>query len=137
MSPMTQSLSRSLGSSSINEMVASLRNLQLGKVKSLPSSWDVQMGSPCFGSPRGSVLRPGFCSLPSTPTQMPSRPGASCFDIWEQDCEEEPVMERVESGRDIRAKMFEKLSKENSLDRSSPNVSGGAPDFGWVSELVK
>ena len=49
-------------------------------------------------------------------------------------------MERVESGRDIRAKMFEKLSKENSLDRSgsgSGRQSGGVPDLGWVSELVK
>ena len=137
MSPMTQSLSRSFGSSSINEMVASLRNLQLGKVKSLPTSRNVQIGSPCFGSPRGSVLRPAFCSLPSTPTQVPTRPGATCFDLWEQTCEEEPMMERVESGRDIRAKMFEKLSKENSLDGSGPSTSGGAPDVGWVSELVK
>ncbi|KAK2439488.1 hypothetical protein P8452_34955 [Trifolium repens] len=37
MSPMAQSLSKSLGSSSINAMVASLRNLQLGKLKSIPS----------------------------------------------------------------------------------------------------
>ncbi|KAI4350759.1 hypothetical protein L6164_005180 [Bauhinia variegata] len=136
MSPMTQSVSRSLGSSSINEMVASLRNLQLGKVKSFPSYRNVQLGSPCFGSPRGSVLRPGFCSLPSTPTQVPSRSGMSCFDIWEESCAEEPAMERVESGRDIRARMFEKLSKENTLDRPDPN-SNGAPDVGWVSELLK
>ena len=83
------------------------------------------------------MLRPAFCSLPSTPTQVPTRPGATCFDLWEQTCEEEPMMERVESGRDIRAKMFEKLSKENSLDGSGPSTSGGAPDVGWVSELVK
>ncbi|KAJ1421040.1 Zinc finger, CCCH-type [Sesbania bispinosa] len=134
MSPMTQSLSRSLGSSSINEMVASLRNLQLGKVKSFPSNRNISMGSPGFGSPRGSVLRPGFCSLPTTPTQAPTRSGVSYFDLWEQSCEEEPVMERVESGRDIRAKMFEKLSKENSLDRSGSGPSGGAPDVdGFLS----
>ncbi|KAI9119088.1 hypothetical protein K1719_009763 [Acacia pycnantha] len=137
MSPMTQSLSRSLGSSSINEMVASLRNLQLGKVKSLPPPRNVPMGSPRFGSPRGSVLRPDFCSLPSTPTEAPTRSGASYFDLWDQICEEEPAMERVESGRDIRAKMFEKLGKENSLNRSGPSTSAGAPDVGWVSELVK
>jgi hypothetical protein len=35
--------------------------------------------------------------------------------------EEEPVMERVESGRELRVKMFEKLSKENPLDRVDPN----------------
>ncbi|CAL0312531.1 unnamed protein product [Lupinus luteus] len=107
-SPMTQS------------MVSSLRNLQLDKMKSLPSSWNIPIGSPRFGSPRGPVIRPGFCSLPSTPTmQPPVRAGFNCFEVWDSSCcEEEPVMERVESGRDIRAKMFEKLSKENSLGKS-------------------
>lgn len=142
--PMSPMLSRSLGSS-VNEMVVSLRNLQLGKVKSLPMNRNVSIGSPHspgFGSPRGSgsVLRPGFCSLPTTPTQAPGRPGVGYFDLWDQTCEEEPMMERVESGRDIRAKMFEKLSKENSLGSSDPDpgsvLSGGAPDFEWVSELV-
>ncbi|XP_004503514.1 zinc finger CCCH domain-containing protein 20 [Cicer arietinum] len=144
MSPLTSSLGRSFGfgSVNVNEMVVSLRNLQLGKMKSLPSSWNVQMGSPRFGSPRGPVIRPGFCSLPTTPTQTPNRSGVNHFDLWDQRCEEEPAMERVESGRDIRVKMFEKLSKENSLDRSglgSGSGSGqvdGAPDVGWVSELV-
>nr|KYP67508.1 Zinc finger CCCH domain-containing protein 20 [Cajanus cajan] len=106
----------------VNEMVASLRNLQLGKVKSLPSSWNV-MGSP---SPRGG----GFFSLPSTPTQVPVRGGVNFFEVWDQSCSEEPVMERVESGRSLRARMFEKLSKENSLDASP------SPDLAWVSELV-
>jgi hypothetical protein len=46
-------------------------------------------------------------------------------------------MERVESGRGLRTQMFEKLSKENSLGRADPNSSTGAPDVGWVSELVK
>jgi len=47
-------------------------------------------------------------------------------------------MERVESGRGIRAKMFEKLSKENSLEGSGTGSGqgSGAPDVGWVSELV-
>ncbi|KAI5383172.1 zinc finger CCCH domain-containing protein 20 [Lathyrus oleraceus] len=121
---------------SVNEMVASLRNLHLGKMKSLPSSWNVQMGSPRFGSPRGPMIRPGFCSLPTTPTQPPNRGGVNHFDLWDQSCEEEPVMERVESGRDIRVKMFEKLSKENSFDGSGSGNVGGAPDIGWVSELV-
>ncbi|KAJ4952864.1 hypothetical protein NE237_029696 [Protea cynaroides] len=131
-------LSRSFGSHSINEVVASLRNLQLSKVKSVPSSWGVQMGCG-FGSPRGSTLRPGFYSLPSTPTQAPTRGGSgtSYLDIWEKGCavEEEPSMERVESGRGLRARLFEKLSKENSLDQvESPRA---APDVGWVSELLK
>lgn len=127
MSPMTVS---------VNEMVASLRNLQLGKVKSLPSSWNV-MGPSGFGSPRGPMIRPGFFSLPTTPTQAPTRGGVNYFDKWDQSCEEEPVMERVESGRNIRARMFAKLSKENHLD-GSDSGSGqiGDPDVGWVSELV-
>ncbi|KAJ9183866.1 hypothetical protein P3X46_007668 [Hevea brasiliensis] len=139
MSPMTQSLSRSLGSNSINEMVASLRNLQLGKGKSLPSSWNVQVGGSGFGSPRGSMIRPVFCSLPSTPTGGPTRSGLGHRDIWENDCEEEPAMERVESGRDLRAKMFEKLKKENSLGRVGPYAgqSTNGPDVGWVSELLQ
>ncbi|XVF88670.1 hypothetical protein PTKIN_Ptkin19aG0069100 [Pterospermum kingtungense] len=146
-SPMAQSLSRSLGSSSINEMVASLRNLQLSKVKSLPSSWNAQMGcgsslspspSPSgFRSPRGAMIRPGFCSLPSTPTRNLTRPGIGYLDFWDEGCEEEePVMERVESGRDLRAKMFEKLSKENSLERVKPVQSSRGPDVDWVSELI-
>ncbi|CAL5186383.1 unnamed protein product [Lathyrus oleraceus] len=143
-SPPISPMSKSLGSSSVNEMVASLRNLQLGKLKSMPVNRNLTFGSG-FGSPRGSVLRPGFCSLPNTPTQKPGsgpgRIGVGYFDIWEQSCEEEPIMERVESGRDIRAKMFEKLSKENSMENpdSDPGLgqSGGAPDVGWVSELLK
>ncbi|KAE8658192.1 Zinc finger CCCH domain-containing protein 20 [Hibiscus syriacus] len=113
--PMSRSMSRSLGSTYMNEMVASLRNLKLG---SQPlTSWNTQVGCyspppPGFGSPREAVVRPGFCSLPNTPT-----PGIGYSDIWEKACEEEPVAERVESGRNIRAMMFEKLSKENSLLR--------------------
>jgi hypothetical protein len=44
-------------------------------------------------------------------------------------------MERVESGRDLRAQMYARLSKENSLGQVDPAVS--SPDVGWVSELVK
>jgi hypothetical protein len=43
-------------------------------------------------------------------------------------------MERVESGRDLRAKIYAKLSKENSVDRDRGD---SGPDVGWVSELVK
>ncbi|KAJ8750899.1 hypothetical protein K2173_016080 [Erythroxylum novogranatense] len=138
MSPMTQTLSRSLGSTSINEMVASLRNLQLGKVKSFPPSWNMQVGR-SVGSPRGSMLRPGFSSVPTTPTRVTTRSGPAYADFWDKACEEEPAMERVESGRDLRAKMFEKLSKENSLGRTDPKQTRctGTPDVEWVSDLVQ
>ncbi|KAK8513787.1 hypothetical protein V6N12_052954 [Hibiscus sabdariffa] len=136
-SPMAQSLSRSLGLASINETLASMRNMQLGKVKSLPSSSNVQVGrcSTAFGSPRGAVIRPTFCSLPSTPTQKLTRRGIGYLDLWDR-VSEEPEMERVESGRDLRAKMFEKLSKENPLARSNPSQSCGGPNVDWVSDLV-
>ncbi|XP_052183675.1 zinc finger CCCH domain-containing protein 20-like [Diospyros lotus] len=135
MSPMTNSLSRSLGQNSLNEVVASMRQLQLSKVNSMPPSWGVQMCPPGFGSSRLSIAQAGFNSLPSTPTAGVTRPGMGSVDIWDKGgCEEEPVMERVESGRDLRAKMFEKLSRENPLDRVEPSPG---PDVGWVSELVK
>jgi hypothetical protein len=102
-------------------MITSLRQLQLNKVKSMPKSWALSG----FGSPRFSMTRPDFefefcSSLPSTPTR-----------IWEE--EGEHVMERVESGRGLRARMFEKLIKENPLDRVDP---GSDPDVNWVSDLV-
>nr|GLL39846.1 zinc finger CCCH domain-containing protein 20-like [Ipomoea trifida] len=141
MSPMN-----SLGT---NSMVASLRQLQLNKVKSMPSSsWSLHM----LGSPRLPLTRSaGFCSLPTTPTRSLSRPGVCNFDLWEkglceekEEEEEEVPMERVESGRDLRAKMLEKLSKENPLDAveagSNPTHNPSyapSPDLGWVSDLVQ
>ncbi|KAE8637452.1 hypothetical protein CSA_004485 [Cucumis sativus] len=114
-------------------MVASLRNLHLSKVKSLPSSWNVQIGSPGYPS----RVCHGFCSLPTTPTRAPTGHGVGLLDFTEHGFEEEPVMERVESGRELRAKMLEKLSKENSLDWAESNPSTCTPDVEWVSELVK
>ncbi|XP_018725834.2 uncharacterized protein LOC104440064 [Eucalyptus grandis] len=93
----------------------------------------------------GSLLRPG-CHLaaPVTP-RAESSPrygqlggGGGLFDLGESHhrCEEEPLMERVESGRDLRAKMYAKLSKGNSLDGANLVGPGSGPDVGWVSELV-
>jgi hypothetical protein len=55
--------------------------------------------------------------------------------------DEEPVMERVESGRALREKVFERLSKEATVPSdtaASANVEGAAPapDVGWVSDLI-
>lgn len=133
MSPITNS-------HSVPEIVASLRQLQLNKVKTtIPSAWGFQLGGSGAGSSRLNMTQPGFISLPATPTLAVTHPGLGYFDAWEKNgCQEEPVMERVESGRDLRAKIFEKLSKENPLNMVDPN-SGDAsgPDVGWVSELVK
>ncbi|KAE8682644.1 Zinc finger CCCH domain-containing protein 49 [Hibiscus syriacus] len=113
----------------VSELSASVRNLQLGKSKmSGACSWGLQMESG-LGSPRGSTFRAGFSSSPSTPAQTPTRSSFGHFDIWECNAdEEEPAMERVESGRNLRASMYAKLSKENSLDRLEPTGSG--PDVG-------
>ncbi len=117
------------------ELVACMRNLQLGKINmSGGAKWGLQVGSG-FGSPREIAIRPGFCSSPSTPTRTPTRSGLSQPDLWDYSpLEEEPSMERVESGRDLRAKIYAKLCKDNSLEPVDSGESG--PDFGWVSELV-
>ncbi|KAL6957468.1 hypothetical protein U1Q18_045929, partial [Sarracenia purpurea var. burkii] len=129
---------RSLSVNSVSELAASMRTLQFGKgmMSMSPPAWGgLQMGSG-YCSPRSpSTLRPGSSSIPSTPTRTPTRSGLGVFDLWDHNCGEEPVMERVESGKDLRAKIYAKLSKENSLvrvDSASP-----VPDVGWVSELVK
>ncbi|XP_071911068.1 zinc finger CCCH domain-containing protein 20-like [Coffea arabica] len=145
MSPMTtstsmSSLSRSLGSNSVSEIMASLRQLQLNKVQSVPSSWALQAGGPGSGTPRVVMTRPGSYSLPSTPTRTVARNGMRYFDNWDKGGgEEEPMMERVESGRDLRAKIFQKLSKENPLDWVDPSPSDAPPnpDVGWVSDLIQ
>ncbi|TYH08110.1 hypothetical protein E1A91_A08G271800v1 [Gossypium mustelinum] len=134
-SPISDSLSRSLGSSSINDM---LRNLQLGKVKSMPIGLCSSPSPSMFGSPRDSMILHGFCSLLNTPTQNLTRHGIGGYlDLFEKWCEEdEPAMERVESGRDLRAQLFEKLSKENCLGRGNPGQGSGDPNLDWVSDLV-
>ncbi|GJV06471.1 zinc finger CCCH domain-containing protein 20-like protein [Tanacetum coccineum] len=145
MSPMMDHgcLSRSVGSVSVNEMLSSLRRLQLNKTPTMSTSWSMQMGRVGAGlvsSPRAGSGS-GFYSLPSTPTRPVTLPGLGFSEIWEEGgAQEEPVMERVESGRGLRAKMFEKLSKENHVDTVDPNSgdgSGSNPDVGWISELVK
>ncbi|KAA0061507.1 zinc finger CCCH domain-containing protein 20-like [Cucumis melo var. makuwa] len=141
-SPIIKSLNRPHAPSSINEMIASLRNLQLNKElckvqsPSSSSSWNVQVGSPVFGSPKDSTTRSGLPSLPETSTP----PGIRYLDFWELGIGEEPAMERVESGRDLRAKMFEKLRKENSVgcgDQDKNSGGAGGLDVGWISELLK
>lgn len=117
---------------SVTDLVLSLRQLQLNKVKSMSSSSWVGAGSP----PKMLMARNGYLSMPTTPT----RHAIGCLDPWDISvCEEQqPVMERVESGRSLRAKLFEKLCKENPLERVDPDPQPDPfLDLGWVSELVK
>ncbi|EYU20391.1 hypothetical protein ABFS82_01G016400 [Erythranthe guttata] len=132
------------GSLRLSQLTESMRGLQLKKMKmglgmgmglSLsPPSWGLGYGSP--RSP--SAVRPGFMSLPSTPIRAVPRPGYSAFDTnWGTSYEEEPVMERVESGRALREIIYAKLGRENSLgrvDRVDP--ADTVPDVGWVSDML-
>ncbi|KAK1430860.1 hypothetical protein QVD17_13929 [Tagetes erecta] len=118
-----------VGQTSVNELASSVRNLQIsnGICNGVGNGNGVRLGS----GRSLSMLRPGYTSLPTTPTRNPTR---NVFDAWEEGViREEPVMERVESGKEIRAKMYAKLSRENSL---AGRVDSGGHD-GWVSELVK
>ncbi|KAL2346521.1 hypothetical protein Fmac_000521 [Flemingia macrophylla] len=84
-----------------------------------------------FVSSPTSVINSSFSDSP------PSSPYASTVQLercvfhsprggslWSfNECEEEPVLERVESGRDIRARMYAKLSKDNSV---APHIHSDA-----------
>ncbi|KAJ6842374.1 putative zinc finger CCCH domain-containing protein 2 [Iris pallida] len=124
--PPTSPSGETPSSAAVNELLlSSLRKMQLGKVKQMPMpSSSPSSCSPSWGFGRGGGGGGGFCSLPSTPT----RNANSLFSNngWALGEEEEVVAEeRVESGRALRKKLYEKLSKD---------VVG--PDVGWVSELV-
>ncbi|PIN16834.1 CCCH-type Zn-finger protein [Handroanthus impetiginosus] len=132
------------GSLSFNQLTESMRGLHLGKMKmGMGMGMGLSMSPPSwglgFGSPRSpSAARPGFTSMPTTPIRAVPRSGLSVFDAWEASCEEEPAMERVESGRALREKIYAKLGRENSLDRvGGVGSPGKVPDVEWVSELVK
>ncbi|XP_073032260.1 zinc finger CCCH domain-containing protein 20-like [Primulina eburnea] len=120
-SPRTLSPPLSPSVAALSQLTESVRCLRISKPNvgtGMGSpSWGLQLG-PGFGSPRSpNTHRVGFMSLPTTPIR-PRIPTA--FDIWETCREEEPVMERVESGRHLRERIYAKLSKENSLDRVDP-----------------
>ncbi|KAG8381838.1 hypothetical protein BUALT_Bualt05G0014400 [Buddleja alternifolia] len=115
---------------SVSQLAASIRRLQINRTKmsGVATSWGLDIGSPR----NPTTTRPGFASLPSTPIRSVS--GLSVFDACGMSIEEEPLMERVESGRELRERIYAKLGRENSLDRV--NSAGPVPDFEWVSELV-
>lgn len=116
-----------------SDVALSFRNLRLNKVKSLPVSCLSGSG---YVSPRGPVVQTEFLSLPTTPTVSPT--GKKI--VWETVSHNEPLMERVESGRRLRSRMFEKLSRENSVSAAGapePGPLGCSLDVGWVSDLLK
>ncbi|KAI4377842.1 hypothetical protein MLD38_015412 [Melastoma candidum] len=113
---------------SVNDILASMRNVQINKM-------NMSHGL--------SIPRPGHYALTSK-ARIESREYrlAAAFDAWDGvatytagvEEDEEIQMERVESGRDLRARIYAKLSKDNSLERARGEAG---PDVGWVSELVK
>ncbi|XP_073134261.1 zinc finger CCCH domain-containing protein 23-like [Henckelia pumila] len=132
LSPTTTTRSPSV---TINQLTESLQGLQMNRIKMgmSPPTW-----KPGFGSPRSpSTIRPGFSSMPSTPIGSLNRSGLVGFEAWEIPCEEEQMMERVESGRLLREKLYAKLGKENSLERARRvDFTGTGSDSGWVSDRV-
>jgi hypothetical protein len=125
--------------SPVNDVLASLRHLRLSKANSSPSGgWSVYPTA-SYGSPKAGVG--GFYSLPTTPRTAPATmatafmPNLLPLDVG-FGVDEEPV-QRVESGRALRAMMFERLSKEGTVPSGDAFAGGvGGPDVGWVSDLI-
>ncbi|CAL4909990.1 unnamed protein product [Urochloa decumbens] len=139
--------------SPVNDVLASLRQLRLGGGGGSPRSAPSGGGSFLAGYPFGSPKSPAaLYSLPSTPTRpspvtVTTPSGATVMTVERLNMgligEPEPVMERVESGRALREKVFERLSKEATVpsDGGASGVAEGggpaaAPDVGWVSDLI-
>ncbi|KAF8705726.1 hypothetical protein HU200_030927 [Digitaria exilis] len=121
--------------SPVNEVLASLRQLRLSKAASSPSGgWSGYPGSAvAYGSPTSA----GLYSLPSTPTTMGGgfMPNLEPLDVSFGGGEEPPV-QRVESGRALRAKVFERLSREGTGGSMDSAATAGGPDVGWISDLI-
>ncbi|XP_074567480.1 zinc finger CCCH domain-containing protein 35-like [Curcuma longa] len=86
---------------------ASLTQSQLGRANSAPGSWALQVERAMTSSPFKGIswYNSGLFSLPSTPTATSATGGDAGLS------EEDWPAERVESGRELREKMFERLSK--------------------------
>ncbi|XP_062195147.1 zinc finger CCCH domain-containing protein 2-like [Phragmites australis] len=128
--------------SPVNDVVASLRKLRFSKVNSSPSGgWS---GYPASTVAYGSPNAGGLYSLPSTPrgTQAGMVTASGFMHNLEPldvgfSGDEEPV-QRVESGRALRAKVCERLSREGARTGESGAATAGVggPDVGWVSDLI-
>lgn len=113
------------GSPSMNELLMSMRQLNLSKAVS--RSWGISGSPPSIA---GCSLRYGGFNTP-TRLGVLGNGGGGLFE-WEE------PMEWVQSGKDLRAKMAEKISKVRSLNTTDDDVSGSVtPDVDWVSDLVR
>ncbi|XP_051119424.1 zinc finger CCCH domain-containing protein 23-like [Andrographis paniculata] len=116
-------------SPTLNQLSESMRRLEFNRKK---------MGIGLSGSPPGWGLgqgpfttRPKFTSLPTTPVRTQFRGGLSPFEIFGSSWEEEPALERVESGKQLRERIYAKLVEENSLDRFVRENSVGGSGSQW------
>ncbi|XP_047971894.1 zinc finger CCCH domain-containing protein 20-like, partial [Salvia hispanica] len=143
-SPPTSPVAASPPQSPLSQLTESIRGMQinnkmklgLGMGMGMNLGMGLSMSPPSWGGGYGSPkIRPGFRSLPATPIRAVTRPGINAFDLWESSCEEEPAMERVESGRALRERIYSKLGKENSLNRVGEirRDESGAPKINKVS----
>uniref|UniRef100_A0A0A9D8Q8 Uncharacterized protein n=1 Tax=Arundo donax TaxID=35708 RepID=A0A0A9D8Q8_ARUDO len=125
--------------SPVNDVLASLRQLRLSKANSSPSGgWS---GYPASSVAYGSPMAGGLYSLPSTPRATPTVMATTSGFMTNLEpldvgfgCDDEPV-QRVESGRALRAKVFERLSREGAVSGDA-TAGVGDPDVGWVSDLI-
>jgi hypothetical protein len=127
-----------VGSPDVNDIMASLHQLRLSKAQSSPfSGWTNSYhlsAVAAYGSPKGGG---GLYSLPTTPMAT-STPVATFMDNLEPlnlcFMDDDETVQRVESGRALREKVFERLSRDGAASGSS--CYGAGPDVGWVSDLI-
>ncbi|KAK4747034.1 hypothetical protein SAY87_026071 [Trapa incisa] len=107
------------GIHSMSDLVASMKGLSFGESNLISRKPHFASG---FGpTSRRPAIYTGTCTngkVTSSPTQ--GRLGG--YDLWQCPFMEEPAMERVESGRDIRSRIYAKLSKDNPLDGADTPV---------------
>uniref|UniRef100_A0A0E0PIL5 C3H1-type domain-containing protein n=1 Tax=Oryza rufipogon TaxID=4529 RepID=A0A0E0PIL5_ORYRU len=132
--------------SPVNDVHVSLRQLRLGSPRSAPSCASFLPAGYQYGSPKSpaAAAAAALYSLPSTPTRLSpvtvTTASGATVTVEPLDLgliEEEQPMERVESGRALREKVFERLSKEATVSTDAAAAAAGvAPDVGWVSDLI-
>eukprot|EP00249_Psilotum_nudum_P025073 c29366_g4_i1 orf=1091-2398(-) len=118
-SPVSVSSDKMASSQAMNDLIVTLQQLELTACAA-----DANRTSDLWSS-NGPSLHFSQ-SVPATPTKVGWR---GQIEQWDFADTVEPL-QRVESGRDLRAKIYGRLCKENPLENDSP-------DLGWVNELVK
>eukprot|EP00249_Psilotum_nudum_P022662 c28603_g1_i1 orf=317-2290(+) len=115
----SMSIDKVSSSQAMNDLIVTLQQLELraraAEFNRMTAAWSSKSPSLRFSH-----------SVPSTPTK--SSWGGQ-IDRWEVGAGMEPLP-RVESGRDLRAKIYGRLCKEGPLENESPDIA-------WVNELVK